>query len=448
MRGGKAMTKTMAAKEAAAAAAGRGRRGVYASAAAASAVGLAPVAGAPAVGEMVAAAAAAAAAGKVGGRRRDAAEVAAAAVVAAAEAVAALGVAPPPCPCSTSSLCARVVPAEPEVYAFSTTQNWPAYPWTSGLLTSVCAFNGYNTSLLCTAHAHDVRVTVLANYPQNEINSETYLQGFIAQQVTNAAWGYYDGINFDYEYPITNHADALALTHVMNATALAVKSAQGATFQVTADLAWSPDCIDNRCYDYAGIAAVVDKVFIMSYDLRSQVWPPAPCVASSNDALAAVEAGVANYTAQYGIPASSMILGVPFYGFDYECLGHPSPTAAVCPIAEVPYQGAPCSDAAGMPVDFSVVMPLLPTSTTGYVWDNATQTPYFNYERSGTVHQVVYDDATSLTLKYKYAKAAGMGGVGMWNIDSLDWTSSNPTVRAQTTGMWNALSAFKTPTPA
>lgn len=337
-------------------------------------------------------------------------------------------------------------PAEPEVYAFSITQNWPAYPWTSGLLTSVCAFNGYNASLMCTAHAHTVRVTVLAPYPPTELHNDAYLQGFITQQITNAQFGFYDGINFDYEDPITTAADAAALTHVMNATSLAVKAALGSTFQVTADLAWSPDCIDNRCYDYAGIAAVVDKVFIMSYDLRSQVWPPAPCVAGANDALPLVEAGVANYTAKYGVAASDMILGVPFYGFDYECVGNISPTAPVCPIQKVPFQGAPCSDAAGMPTDYRDIMPMVPAASTGVVWDNSTSTPYFNYVApGGAVHQVVYDNPASLTLKYQYAKAAGLGGVGMWNIDSVDWLSTDPTVKAQTAAMWNALAAFKTP---
>ena len=65
--------------------------------------------------------------------------------------------------------------------------------------------------------------------------------------------------------------------------------------QVTVDVAWSPNCIDGRCYDYAGIplsllsypqklffsfslpyptlglANASDFVFVMDYDMRSQI---------------------------------------------------------------------------------------------------------------------------------------------------------------------------------
>ncbi|RYE84026.1 MAG: hypothetical protein EOO65_02970 [Methanosarcinales archaeon] len=111
-------------------------------------------------------------------------------------------------------------------------------------------------------------MTVLAQYPITKINDETFLNSFIADQIAAAKAGFYDGINFDVESPITTEKDALALTHVMNATNVAMKAALGPDFQVTADLAWSPDCIDRRCYDYTGIGKAVDKVFIMSYDLR------------------------------------------------------------------------------------------------------------------------------------------------------------------------------------
>ncbi|RYE84025.1 MAG: hypothetical protein EOO65_02965 [Methanosarcinales archaeon] len=177
----------------------------------------------------------------------------------------------------------------------------------------------------------------------------------------------------------------------------------------------------------------------------SQVWPPAACVAGSNDALELVKQGALNYTTKAGIPPEKMILGVPFYGFDYQCINSaPSPTMQVCQIAQVPYEGAPCSDAAGMPTDYDDIMPLLAKSSTGYKIDHASMTPWFNYIASdGSVHQVVYDDAGSLMLKYAWAKQTGFGGVGMWNIDSLNWESTDPLIHKQTMEMWNALAVFR-----
>ena len=51
-------------------------------------------------------------------------------------------------------------------------------------------------------------------------------------------------------------------------------------FQLTIDVAWSPACIDKRCFDYVSLADVADFIFIMAYDERSQVH--GPCVAWAN----------------------------------------------------------------------------------------------------------------------------------------------------------------------
>lgn len=45
-------------------------------------------------------------------------------------------------------------------------------------------------------------------------------------------------------------------------------------------MAWSPACIDKRCYNYTGIADACDFLFVMSYDEQSQIWTD--CVAKAN----------------------------------------------------------------------------------------------------------------------------------------------------------------------
>ena len=56
------------------------------------------------------------------------------------------------------------------------------------------------------------------------------------------------------------------------------------------------------------------------------------------------------------------------------------------------------------------------------------------------VHQAQFDNPASLIIKYKLAKQLGLRGVGMWNIDSLDYsnTHAGEAVRAD---MFGALSA-------
>lgn len=50
--------------------------------------------------------------------------------------------------------------------------------------------------------------------------------------------------------------------------------------QVSFDVAWSPNCIDRRCYDYVSIAESCDLLFVMSYDEQSQIM--GDCIAMAN----------------------------------------------------------------------------------------------------------------------------------------------------------------------
>lgn len=76
-------------------------------------------------------------------------------------------------------------------------------------------------------------------------------------------------------------------------------------------------------------------------------WP-APCVASANSPLPLVVAGMANWTAPpFSVPPSKLVLGVPWYGYAYECIDAPAPAEAVCEIRRVTWRGVNCSDAVG-----------------------------------------------------------------------------------------------------
>lgn len=68
-------------------------------------------------------------------------------------------------------------------------------------------------------------------------------------------------------------------------------------------------------------------------------------------------------------------------------------------------------------------------------WDDAAESPYFNYGPvEGKMYQVRYDDPHSLERKYAAARQMGLAGVGMWSAQDLDY--SNET---QVDSMWGAL---------
>eukprot|EP01047_Picozoa_sp_COSAG01_P098347 COSAG01_NODE_28547_length_658_cov_1.747764_1_plen_175_part_10 len=171
-------------------------------------------------------------------------------------------------------------------------------------------------------------------------------------------------------------------------------------------IAWRVQCIATRA-DILGFAAVADLLYIMMYDTRSQIFDQ--CIAGPNAGLPIVQLGVQQCEQRHlslsraraarvfsggvgccadldlGVPAEQLILGVPWYGYDYPCLKGTAPSARFCPIKEVPFRGVNCSDAAGSEVEFSGIMKMADagdTTTGGVMWDESVSSPWYNYRTS------------------------------------------------------------------
>ena len=216
--------------------------------------------------------------------------------------------------------------------------------------------------------------------------------------------------------------------------------------QISVCVAWAPDDIDGRAYDYNALADASDLLYIMVYDTRSQIYDH--CLASANSPVPVAVRSIQRYT-DLGIPPSKLIMGVPWYSYDYPCTdAMESPTSKYCPIKLVPFRGINCSDAAGGERGYGTIMSYINAgkgakggSLTGRMWDSAMQNPYFNYKADdGSVHQIWYDDPESLSAKYRVAKAAGVRGTGPFCFNMLDY--STEATRAQAKAMWGALRAF------
>lgn len=52
----------------------------------------------------------------------------------------------------------------------------------------------------------------------------------------------------------------------------------------------------------------------------------------------------------------------------------------ICTIPEVPFRGAPCSDASGKQIPYSTIMKQINSSASGRLWDKIQQAPYYNYK--------------------------------------------------------------------
>ncbi|CAF3315015.1 unnamed protein product [Rotaria socialis] len=349
------------------------------------------------------------------------------------------------CPCPDISLCAplQTGPRHEKVAFMVSDSNWRSYDY-SQLTTIVICTNDIDPQLLCLAHSRQVRLVWIANYDVKQLSNATARTEWVNRQVDNVKRTYTDGVNLDMEdeIPYTSDAAHKYTELVQELSNLIHVQVPGS--MVSVDVAWSAPCIDGRCYDYAGLARASDFLFVMAYDLRSQIYDLNDCVASANSPIVQVAAGLTNFTQIFQIPPSKLVLGVPWYCYDYKCLSFDS--NMTCTIEHVPFRGAPCSDAAGVQRDYQYCRVLLRmNSTSGRLIDNRTGAVFFNYvnQQDTYVHQVWMDDPETLTIKYNLANDRRLLGIGMWNVDCLDYASSaSKEAQQDTTDMWNAMKIF------
>ncbi|XP_072015469.1 di-N-acetylchitobiase-like [Amphiura filiformis] len=342
------------------------------------------------------------------------------------------------CPCSNVNWCSTITtPPRKEVFAFSVGgPDWKKYDWSR--VTTIAMFGQYNADLMCYAHSQGVRV-VLKGYFSNTILFDKVARNkWIMDHVKLAIEQHMDGINIDVEFPL-NKTSAPLLTEMVRETTKVFHNSIPNS-QVTFDVAWSPmcvekccECIDKRCYQYKEIVEATDFVFVMSYDEQSQIC--GDCIAKANSPYEQTGKGVQGFL-DLGIDPDKLVLGVPWYGYDYPCL---SLKKDVCSIEKVPFRGVACSDAAGKQKEYQAIQGIMRNNaTSGRIWNDSYKAPYFNFKNAtGYQHQMWYDDPESLNYRMKFAKDKKLGGVGMWHIDCLDY--SNTTMVNE---MWATFDTF------
>lgn len=338
------------------------------------------------------------------------------------------------CPCERPELCQQIREERDfEVFVFDVGgKTWKSYNWS--MVTTVAMFGKYDAELMCFAHTKGARVVLKGDVPLSSIVDRGNRTAWITDKVNLAKSQFMDGINIDIEQAVEEgSAEFYALTDLVNETTEAFhREIPGS--QVSFDVAWSPKCIDKRCYDYVAIAESCDLLFVMSYDEQSQIL--GDCIAMANAPLHQTLSAYDQYL-DLKIDPKKLVMGVPWYGYDYPCLNLSQD--GICSIAKVPFRGAPCSDAAGRQKPYKWIMKQVDSSSSGRMWDDKQLAPYFNYkDQEGRTHQVWYDDPQSICPKADSVRAKGLRGIGMWNGNILDY-GDEPVARQQTEMMWNAL---------
>ncbi len=208
-----------------------------------------------------------------------------------------------------------------------------------------------------------------------------------------------DGVNFDFEGQ--GSADQAGLTSLMAQVSAVLRGADS-HWQLTMDTYGSSAGDSSGFYNIAALAPSVDAFFVMAYDMNapSTPSPTSPLTGTGFTDQDAVE--------QYAsvVPASKVILGIPYYGYSWPTSG--------------PALGDP---ATGMPTPTPVPYSQVASSNWPVYWDATSDTAWTSYQVGTQWYQTFFDDPTSVALKSELASSAHLAGVGVWAL-GMDGNSS------------------------
>jgi spore germination protein YaaH len=153
----------------------------------------------------------------------------------------------------------------------------------------------------------------------------------------------------------------------------------------------------NGAWDVAALSSSIDLFFVMCYDYSWSGSANAGPVAPVRGMNYNVERTLRWYLDE-GAPASKLLMGVPYYGYDW-------------PVTS----DAPGSATTGRATarTYSVAVAMLPARTRH--WSETYLNPWISYQSAGW-QQLWYDDAESLEHKYGLVKDLGIAGTGMWAL--------------------------------
>jgi spore germination protein YaaH len=265
--------------------------------------------------------------------------------------------------------------------------NARGWPWTA----TISAARGAGVKVLVTVTNFDP-AQILAL-----LDSPTAVNTLSANIASRIGGGLADGVVIDFEGPGSNGWPSRlpAFTQTLRANLQAQNP--GTTpliYYATPAVNW------GSAWPLASLASVSDGLFVMGYDFYGS-WsatsgPSGPLTGGSINVTNTVQTQYAAVRQQSPL---KMILGVPYYGNQWQTGGSGAYSSAVGYVGSVTYASAAVQSA-----------------QRGRIWDPTSSTPWYRWLNGSQWNQTWYDDAESLGLKFDLAKASGLGGAGMWAL--------------------------------
>jgi len=328
-----------------------------------------------------------------------------------------------------SLLCATLhaVNADRAVVAFSGKgyDGWERH-WNWDTITHLAFWTAPNDDVRARAKANNVKLFQVdhAHLDPNDWTDSTKVSNAVAlikQQMQDANL---DGTFFDYEGNGLSKEKKQAYTAYVRAVRDAI-----APKEVFVCVGGRPD-YEWRDYDYKGLADASSFLFIMGYDMH--FWDDYTCVVSGTCSpaeapLADLKLGVKGYLEQ--VSGDKLVLGLPWYGQRYtQVLG-------------VEYNQGQTNLGEIWPILYGDKEDRKKSHTfydndKDYSWKLMCNGACIDGKSGGVIW---YDDEQSLARKYALASENNLLGVGIWELDKLDYSG---TYDKYVQRMWDALGSW------
>lgn len=270
------------------------------------------------------------------------------------------------------------------------------------------------SDFITLAHSKGVKVQLVAicfGSDRNHalLSSSANRQRFIDNIIAQVKLGKVEGVNLDFEFPPSSDRNLFTLLTQELAAQLQVE-VPGAELTMAA-----PAVNWNNRFDRLSLAGILDYFFIMGYDYHwsgaSTSGPVAPLTGETYNVTRSVD----DYLQATNFARDKIILGCPYYGFEWDTVND-QPLAATTSKGKARFY----AEAEARAQSF------------GKLWYAPGQVPWYRFFQNGTWTQGWYDDSLSLSLKYDLAVDRDLAGVGMW---ALGYDEGRPE-------LWDALRAY------
>lgn len=282
------------------------------------------------------------------------------------------------------------------------------------------------TEIFRKAHSHGSRVALTLTQMDNDninalLDNPQGQKDMINDAVSTVKARGIDGINVDFEY-VGDPGQEYRNKFTMMVTNLTNKMHKEIPLSKVTVSVYASAVKDPKVYDIAALSKSSDGIFMMAYDFATSASdnaiPTSPLYGHKEgkywyDVSTAVDDFLTVMAPE------KLILGLPWYGYNY-------PVQKPQVKAERDYgyytyywwKGYRYSRYIGREDASAQTYTLAnknPTELQG--WDDAGKVGWKAYkDDSGLWRMIFLDDTKSLEIKYDFAKAKNLGGVGMWAL--------------------------------